>query len=63
MFQRLLQEIDANIAENIFKAGLQVQQKRIPQSQAIELGKKEIGRNDPCWCGSGKKFKKCHGKI
>jgi preprotein translocase subunit SecA len=23
---------------------------------------KEVGRNDPCWCGSGKKFKKCHGK-
>ncbi len=22
----------------------------------------KIGRNDPCWCGSGKKFKKCHGK-
>lgn len=22
---------------------------------------KSIGRNDPCWCGSGKKFKKCHG--
>ncbi|MFA6459136.1 MAG: preprotein translocase subunit SecA [Candidatus Paceibacterota bacterium] len=22
----------------------------------------EVGRNDPCWCGSGKKFKKCHGK-
>ncbi|MEK9131398.1 MAG: preprotein translocase subunit SecA [Patescibacteria group bacterium] len=21
-----------------------------------------IGRNDPCYCGSGKKFKKCHGK-
>ncbi len=21
---------------------------------------KELGRNDPCWCGSGKKFKKCH---
>jgi hypothetical protein len=20
-----------------------------------------IGRNDPCWCGSGNKFKKCHG--
>ena len=19
-----------------------------------------IGRNDPCWCGSGKKYKKCH---
>src|SRR3954453_1446561 len=23
--------------------------------------KDKIGRNDPCWCGSGKKFKKCHG--
>jgi preprotein translocase subunit SecA len=22
---------------------------------------KDIGRNDPCWCGSGKKYKKCHG--
>jgi preprotein translocase subunit SecA len=22
---------------------------------------KNIGRNDPCWCGSGKKYKKCHG--
>ena len=22
---------------------------------------KDIGRNDPCWCGSGKKFKRCHG--
>ncbi|HEX7192492.1 MAG TPA: preprotein translocase subunit SecA [Thermoanaerobaculia bacterium] len=21
----------------------------------------KIGRNDPCWCGSGKKYKKCHG--
>jgi preprotein translocase subunit SecA len=27
--------------------------------RASELDK--IGRNDPCWCGSGKKFKKCHG--
>ncbi len=22
---------------------------------------RDIGRNDPCWCGSGKKFKRCHG--
>ncbi|PIZ98754.1 MAG: hypothetical protein COX78_02830 [Candidatus Levybacteria bacterium CG_4_10_14_0_2_um_filter_35_8] len=22
--------------------------------------KKKLGRNDPCWCGSGKKYKKCH---
>ncbi|VAW70328.1 Protein translocase subunit SecA [hydrothermal vent metagenome] len=24
---------------------------------------KKIGRNDPCYCGSGKKFKQCHGKL
>ena len=24
------------------------------------ITKKKIGRNDPCWCGSGKKWKKCH---
>ena len=24
---------------------------------------KKIGRNDPCHCGSGRKFKKCHGKL
>ncbi|AUW94730.1 preprotein translocase subunit SecA [Sulfobacillus thermotolerans] len=22
---------------------------------------RQLGRNDPCWCGSGKKYKKCHG--
>jgi preprotein translocase subunit SecA len=22
---------------------------------------KNVGRNDPCWCGSGKKYKRCHG--
>ena len=24
------------------------------------MTQKKIGRNDPCWCGSGKKYKKCH---
>jgi len=23
----------------------------------------KVGRNDPCPCGSGKKFKQCHGKL
>lgn len=30
------------------------------QGEAVERDKKKIGRNDPCWCGSGKKWKKCH---
>jgi preprotein translocase subunit SecA len=28
--------------------------------QPVRAGPK-VGRNDPCWCGSGKKFKRCHG--
>jgi len=28
----------------------------------VRAGEK-LGRNDPCWCGSGKKFKQCHGKL
>ncbi len=27
----------------------------------IKRDEPKIGRNDPCWCGSGKKYKKCHG--
>jgi preprotein translocase subunit SecA len=30
--------------------------------QSISVGVK-VGRNDPCPCGSGKKFKACHGKL
>ena len=28
------------------------------EEEAAERPK--VGRNDPCWCGSGKKYKKCH---
>ncbi len=31
-----------------------------PQPQIVN-DHRDVGRNDPCWCGSGKKFKKCHG--
>ena len=27
----------------------------------VKSDQENLGRNDPCWCGSGKKFKKCHG--
>jgi preprotein translocase subunit SecA len=30
-------------------------------SRARGDARTKIGRNDPCWCGSGKKFKRCHG--
>ena len=34
----------------------QVSQKTV----VVNKDKKDLGRNDPCWCGSGKKYKKCH---
>jgi preprotein translocase subunit SecA len=34
----------------------------LPEVETRHVDEHEkIGRNDPCWCGSGKKFKKCHG--
>ncbi len=42
-------------AENgAYEEPVHVEQRRVGEEQ-------QIGRNDPCWCGSGKKFKKCHG--
>ncbi|MGI8730402.1 MAG: preprotein translocase subunit SecA [Solirubrobacteraceae bacterium] len=32
-----------------------------PVTQRVLTEDEQVGRNDPCWCGSGKKFKKCHG--
>ena len=33
-----------------------------PANQPLREGRK-VGRNDPCPCGSGKKYKQCHGKL
>ena len=33
-----------------------------PHASPAAREQRKIGRNDPCWCGSGKKFKKCHGR-
>jgi preprotein translocase subunit SecA len=34
----------------------------MPEIETRHVDEKDrIGRNDPCWCGSGKKYKKCHG--
>ena len=36
------------------------QQREVTQPIKVE---KKIGRNDPCPCGSGKKYKNCHGRV
>jgi preprotein translocase subunit SecA len=32
-----------------------------PPVPVVKSENESIGRNDPCWCGSGKKYKRCHG--
>ncbi len=34
-----------------------------PQQKPYVRKEKKLGRNEPCWCGSGKKYKHCHGKL
>jgi preprotein translocase subunit SecA len=45
---------EANGAPEETAAAINVETRRLDEHE-------QIGRNDPCWCGSGKKFKKCHG--
>lgn len=66
LFKRLLNEINKFIVYTIFKVGVVIQPQ--PQMQMVtntsekgvvtEAGE-TVGRNDPCPCGSGKKYKKC----
>jgi preprotein translocase subunit SecA len=45
----------------------QAQGQSVPSPEAetlapvVKSAQDKIGRNDPCWCGSGKKYKLCHG--
>jgi preprotein translocase subunit SecA len=51
------QEYGANEKDKFEPGGPDVAVKQEP----VKVGPK-IGRNDPCPCGSGKKYKHCHGK-
>jgi len=35
----------------------------VAQGLASQTGERKVGRNDPCPCGSGKKYKQCHGRL
>ncbi len=62
LFQQLLNQINSDVARMIFR--VDVAPTPAPevvnlQTAANEAENKEIGRNDPCPCGSGKKWKRC----
>jgi len=60
MFKRLLETIQTTIVNTIYKVTLGPMP---PQESVVKVSsKKTVGRNSPCPCGSGKKYKKCCGK-
>ena len=34
-----------------------------PRPATVERTERKVGRNEPCPCGSGKKYKQCHGRV
>ena len=50
------------IQAELDRSGLEVLEPRLAELDKLEAQQhlNEIGRNDPCWCGSGKKYKYCH---
>jgi preprotein translocase subunit SecA len=77
-FQILLETIQHDVANTVFHVALVQKDAKAPESpmakaglgskgnskprQAAAVAGKKIGRNDPCPCGSGKKYKHCCGK-
>jgi len=77
MFMEMIERIEDEVSLYIMKAQVQSNLKReaVAQGQAVTNKEGEtsrrpvrrtgerIGRNDPCPCGSGKKYKVCHGRT
>src|SRR5262249_27250961 len=72
MFDELLRAIQHDVAHTIFHVQLAREQPR-PRMQVAAMNRggssgqpvkagRKLGRNDPCPCGSGKKYKFCHGR-
>lgn len=52
-------------ADNVLHSSRQdvVGEQGQPKQQPFKRTRKKVGRNEPCYCGSGKKYKHCHGKL
>ncbi|MCH1625046.1 preprotein translocase subunit SecA [Fredinandcohnia quinoae] len=78
MFEAMITSIEEDVSKFVMKAQIRnnLERQEVAKGHAVqpkdEGGEKpkkrpvtkavNIGRNDPCYCGSGKKFKNCHGK-
>lgn len=75
LFDRMLQNIDQNVTLYLLRAEIRqnIERKEVAKNKVTNdsseplkkspiKSKKKVGRNDPCPCGSGKKYKQCCGK-
>ncbi|MCK4368989.1 MAG: preprotein translocase subunit SecA [Dehalococcoidales bacterium] len=73
LFQSLLSTIQHDVAHTVYRVG--IAKREVPQrpptpvqagggggKKRLKVGGKKVGRNDPCPCGSGKKYKHCCGR-
>lgn len=53
---------ESEVSEDVLKKQQRIPAKKtkVVQTEGGATEQKKLGRNDPCWCGSGKKYKKCH---
>src|SRR5699024_10112636 len=79
MFEAMIENVEEEVAMYVIKAQIQENLEREavvkdtqPESSDEEkkknsktpyVKKESVGRNEPCPCGSGKKYKNCHGKM
>ena len=64
LFENLLFKVKADTVKFLMNIRVVVEEKKenISKTKPIEK-KQKISRNAPCTCGSGKKYKHCHGKV
>ena len=74
MFDSMLQKIDQDVSVFLLKAEIRqnIERKEVSNKKITNESEegtkrkpkrvKKVGRNEPCPCGSGKKYKQCHGK-
>ena len=63
LFENLLFKIKTETIKFLINTNIVIQEKQSETQKNTFLKKKKISRNEPCSCGSGKKYKHCHGRV
>ena len=63
LFENLLFKIKVETIKFLINTNVVIQEKQDETQKNNFVKRKKISRNEPCFCGSGKKYKHCHGKV